>query len=117
MTPENGRLLVRRTFSLDELRRRGAWPVLGGAAELAFSFRGEETPPQGWVWEEGDGLELGERTLRQSASRLGRILCRREGEELTLACPFEPEREFPFPELFCLGRIEGLGQALRALFF
>lgn len=31
MTPENGRLLVRRTFSLDELRRRGAWPVLGGA--------------------------------------------------------------------------------------
>ena len=61
MTPENGRLLVRRTFSLDELRRRGAWPVLGGAAELAFSFRGEETPPQGWVWEEGDGLELAAR--------------------------------------------------------
>ena len=53
MTPENGRLLVRRTFSLDELRRRGAWPVLGGAAEMAFSFRGEETPPQGWSWGSG----------------------------------------------------------------
>ena len=80
MTPENGRLLVRRTFSLDELRRRGAWPVLGGAAEMAFSFRGEETPPQGWSWAEGGRLELGERRLRQSASRLGRILCRRDGD-------------------------------------
>ena len=116
MTPENGRLLVRRTFSLDELRRRGAWPVLGGAAEMAFSFRGEETPPQGWSWAEGGRLELGERRLRQSASRLGRILCRRDGEGLTLACPFEPEREFPFPELFCLGRIEGFGGRRFVLF-
>ena len=104
MTPENGRLLVRRTFSLDELRRRGAWPVLGGAAEMAFS------------WAEGGRLELGERRLRQSASRLGRILCRRDGEGLTLACPFEPEREFPFPELFCLGRIEGFGGRRFVLF-
>ncbi|MFQ8761003.1 MAG: hypothetical protein ACLSAF_17775 [Intestinimonas sp.] len=108
--------LVRRTFSLDELRRRGAWPVLGGAAEMAFSFRGEETPPQGWSWAEGGRLELGERRLRQSASRLGRILCRRDGEGLTLACPFEPEREFPFPELFCLGRIEGFGGRRFVLF-
>lgn len=109
MTPENGRLLVRRTFSLDELRRRGAWPVLGGAAELAFSFRGEETPPQGWVWEEGDGLELGERTLRQSASRLGRILCRREGEELTLACPFDRNGNFPFRSSSVWGASRALG--------
>ena len=35
--PEGGALKLRRTLSLDELRRQGAWPVTGGAAELAFA--------------------------------------------------------------------------------
>ncbi len=37
--PEDGRLKLRRTLSLDELRRQGAWPPTGARAELAF-FRG-----------------------------------------------------------------------------
>lgn len=35
--PEDGRLKLRRTLSLDELRRQGAWPPTGARAELAFS--------------------------------------------------------------------------------
>lgn len=116
MAPETGMLRIRRTLSVDELRRRGAWPIRGGGAELAFSFAQESRPPQGWQWMEGESLLLGEAPLRQAAARLGRVLYRREEGGMTLACPFETGREFPFSALFCLARVEGLDGRPFALF-
>lgn len=116
MAPEGGMLRIRRTLSLDELRRRGAWPIQGGGAELSFSFRQESRPPAGWQWEEGDSLLLEEPALGRTVAQQGRVLCRRDGGRMTLAYPFETGREFPLPGLFCLARVEGFDGQPFALF-
>ena len=104
MAPEGGELRIRRTFSQDELHRRGAWPVTGGAARLYLLFQGER-PPAGWEQVEGSGPPLGEAALRQGAAALGRVLCRRQSGRLQVAVPFRTDRPFPLPALFCLARL------------
>ena len=66
--PEDGRLKLRRTLSLDELRRQGAWPPTGARAELAFSAGspGGPHPPEGWHWEEAPARRMGEPLLALS---------------------------------------------------
>lgn len=104
MAPEGGVLRVRRSLSLDELRRRGAWPPQGGGAELSFSFAGPDTPP-GWRWAEPSGFPFRETELLRTAVRLGRVLYREEQEGFALAYPFSTGAPFPFTELFCFARI------------
>ena len=79
MAPEGAALKVRRTFSLDELRRKGAWPPRGGRAELSFSFT-DSKAPEGWHWADPAGLRFREAELLRAAVQLGRALYRREGE-------------------------------------
>lgn len=45
---------------------------------------------------------------RRQATKVPGSLSRQVGPSIQLACPFEPRREFPFPEFFCLGRVEKL---------
>lgn len=108
MAPEGGLLRVRRTLSLDELRRRGAWPPRGGGAELSFSFSAPDTPT-GWLWADPAGLPFREAELLRTAVRLGRVLCRRGAEGFALAYPFSAGEPFPFAELFCFAAPLTLG--------
>ena len=77
--PEDGRLKLRRTLSLDELRRQGAWPPTGARAELAFSAGSPGGPhsPEGWHWEEAPARRMGEPLLARAAGG-GRALYRPE---------------------------------------
>ena len=103
LSPEGGRLRIRRTLTLDALKRQGAWPPVGGELELAFSFGGEGIPA-GWRRVDPGWLSFGEEALRAMAVRAGSALCREEGEGFTLAWPFSCTRPFPLPALFCLAR-------------
>lgn len=108
MAPEGGMLRVKRTLSLNELRRRGAWPPSGGEAVLSFSFAGPEIP-SGWQWTDPASLPFRESELLRTAVRLGRVLCRRTGEGFALAYPFSMSAPFPFSELFCFASPLSLG--------
>ena len=44
LTPEGGRLCLRRTVTRAELERRHCWPVTGGERVLAFAFSGQAGP-------------------------------------------------------------------------
>ena len=101
LAPEGGRLWVRRTLTLDALKRQGAWPPVGGELELAFVF-GAEKAPAGWQWRAPEGLTFGEEYLRAMVVRQGRALFQPSGEGFRLAYPFSCARPFPLSGLFCL---------------
>ena len=46
LVPEQGRLMLRRTLSVDALERAGCWPQFWAAAALAFSF----SPKDSGAW-------------------------------------------------------------------
>lgn len=115
MSPEGGSLSVQRALSLDELRRQGVWPPRGGSAELSFSFSIPDAPP-GWRWCDPSALDFQEAELQKAAARLGRTLCRREGEGFSLAYPFSCRESFPLPALFCLAETAELSGRRYVLF-
>lgn len=96
LMPEGGRLFLRRTLSIDSLRRQGVWPVRQVEEELVCSFR-ERAPEIAWEDE----------VLRRSARRLPRHTVRREGEGFSLSFPFDPRAPFPLVPAFCFARLEG----------
>ena len=116
LLPENGRLGLRRTFSLDELGRRGVWPPLGGEVRLSFAAGspGQGTP-EGWTCERAPARLMGEALL--SAALEGRsALLRREEAGFSLALPFDTGRPFALPLLFCFARTEDLAGRSYAVF-
>ena len=115
--PEDGRLKLRRTLSLDELRRQGAWPPTGARAELAFSAGspGGPHPPEGWHWEEAPARRMGEPLLARAAGG-GRALYRPEPEGFSLAFPYAETRAFPLTPLFCFARVERMNGEFYAVF-
>ena len=115
--PEDGRLKLRRTLSLDELRRQGAWPPTGARAELAFSAGspGGPHPPEGWHGEEAPARRRGE-PLPARAAGGGRALYRPEPEGFSLAFPYAETRAFPLTPLFCFARVERMNGEFYAVF-
>lgn len=118
--PEGGVLRLRRTLSLDELRRQGAWPVTGGAAELAFAagavVGGEmPAPPAGWRWERRPAGRMGEPLLARAAGEQ-RALYRPEEAGFSLAYPYSERRPFPLTPLFCFASVRRLGEGWYAVF-
>lgn len=115
--PEDGRLKLRRTLSLDELRRQGAWPPTGARAELAFSAGSPGGPhsPEGWHWEEAPARRMGEPLLARAAGG-GRALYRPEPEGFSLAFPYAETRAFPLTPLFCFARVERMNGEFYAVF-
>lgn len=95
LMPEGGRLFLRRTLSIDSLRRQGAWPVRQVTEELVCSFL--ERPPT---------VEWEDEVLRRCAQRLPRHTVRREGDGFSLSFPFDPRAPFPLSPIFCFGRVE-----------
>jgi hypothetical protein len=106
LLPEQGALTLRRTLSLDALRRQGCWPITGGRCALAFSFQEPPKPSALWSLRRDCAGLLADPILQASARGWGGFLWRPEGEGFALAAPLEHHRPFPLPPLFCLGRVE-----------
>lgn len=108
LIPEGEVLRLRRTLSVAELQRQGAWPPTGAEAVLAFSFSEQKKGiPQGWRREHNPARLMGEPLLAQAAGE-GGALFRQEGNGFCLAYPFRTDRPFPLTPLFCFARLERL---------
>ncbi len=115
LIPEGGALRLRRLIGVSQLRRQGVWPPTG--AEIApFQPAAPECLPAGWQWVRCPGRLLGDPVLRQTLRGVERALLRRDGEGFWLAFPCAPELPFPIPPLFCLSRVERLGEKRFFLF-
>ena len=95
LMPEKERLVLRRTLSVDSLKRQGVWPVTRVECRLVHSFHGNPTVIP-WIDE----------ILRGSAGRLSGHSAHRSAEGFVLTAPFDPRRPFPLVPLFCLSRVE-----------
>lgn len=119
LMPEHGRLGLKRTLPLDELIRRGVWPVQSTEIELAFSFGQKphtDFSVPGWHRENEPARLLGDRVLSRAAAGLRGVLYQREGTGFALAAPFRQSEDFPLPPLFCFANIETMGQREYAVF-
>ena len=99
-----GVLTLRRTLSLDQLRRQGAWPPTGGEAVLSFTPQAQGVPPPGWRWVPPPLDRVSDPPLRRALGELRRVLLRREGEGFALALPWTAGCPVPLTPLFCLAR-------------
>ena len=108
MVPEGGQLAIRRTLSISELRRCGAWPALEAEAELTFSFAEKKLPP-GW-------RDAGAAVERLPGQNLPGALVYTDRGGCFLAIPWRPDRPFPLPELFCFAVLEEVGEETCAVF-
>lgn len=113
MAPEQGALSIRRTLSLAELRRCGAWPAQGAAAELSFSFAAPGLP-SGWRAAEGDLFT--DRALGAQVRALSGAILYTDRGGFFLAAPWSPQRPFPLAELFCFAAVRTLGEGTWAVF-
>ena len=115
--PEQGRLQLRRSLSLDELRRRGMWPPEGAEAELAFVPGSTARPraPAGWSWEANPARLMGEPLLARAAGNAGAFLRREEGGFL-LAFPGPEGMAFPMTPRCCFARVAELDGRRCAVF-
>ena len=117
LMPEGGALRLRRTLTVDELRRKGVWPPEGAQVELAYQVGGEEQgPPRGWAREPHPERRMEDDLLERCARGLEGALARREAAGFSLALPYAPGSPFPLAPAFCLAGIERLGRELYAVF-
>lgn len=116
MMPEGDRLVIRRTLSVDGLRKAGIWPVQGAEAVMEFSFRTAERLPAGWTrWNGGrsfcDGL------VKTALGKSALPWCREEPDGgFTLAFPYSEREPFPMTAIFCFAQVTALGGGRRVLF-
>lgn len=115
MAPEGHVLSVKRTLSLDELRRSGAWPPERAEAELSFAFPCAELP-QGWQMAANPASLFGERELSRAAGHLTGALIQKDTGGFQLAVPYREQNEFPMVPLFCFSRLKELGGSAYAVF-
>lgn len=117
LLPEGGGLRLQRAYSLDHLRRQGCWPATGGRLELTYAFgqgrpaaspSGPSSIPKGWhLCRRPEGLFGEDPVLSQAAAQAGPCcLCRREAGDFCLAYPWQPQRPFPVPPIFCFAQVK-----------
>lgn len=114
LLPEGGCLRLARGFPIQELQRRGCWPVTGGQVQMTYAFSGAPSGPampKGWGrLAQPDQCFPHDPVLAQAARQAGSCLrCRRETGAFSLAWPWEPRRPFPLSPLFCLAQVKSLG--------
>lgn len=95
MLPEKGRLHLRRTVSIDDMKRRGVWPIRRIEAELVYSFR-----------ERSVQIEWRDEILRQCVWRLPQHTVCRTDEGVTFEFRFDTHLPFPFVPVFCFAQVE-----------
>lgn len=96
LAPEGGQLCLRRTLSVDSLRRQGAWPIQRLEESLFFSFGDRER-----------AIRFQDPVLEESARDLPQHLVQRESEGFSLSFPYSPSAPFPLLPVFCFARVEG----------
>lgn len=94
LTPEGGRLHLRRTLSIDSLRRQGAWPVQRVEESLFFSFGDRER-----------AVCFSDPVLQESARDLPQHLVQRDAEGFSLSFPYHACAPFPLLPIFCFARV------------
>ena len=102
LTPQEGKLRLRRVLPLGELERAGCWPEFWAESVLAFPFDREEA--EGWYCEQHPEGLFADSLLKGQIP--GPMLCRREKGGFSLGAPFRTDRPFALPGLFCLARVE-----------
>lgn len=113
LSPEGGRLRVRRSFSKDELRQAGLTDIISGEAEVSFSFRQQgsgtasaaELPSEGWQPARNPERLFRDPVLASSAAGLQGGITRMEGEIRLLAFPYQMNGPFPMTCVFCFARL------------
>ncbi|SMC45550.1 hypothetical protein [Papillibacter cinnamivorans] len=124
MAPEKGRLMVRRSFSRDEMGRAGVSQITSGEAFLSVPFserRSEKNPvppppqppqekPAGSGWQPVRNPErfLKDPILAAAAAGAQGALTKTEEGYRLLAFPFQTARPFPLMPAFCFARIAGI---------
>lgn len=111
LIPEGGCLRLERNLLLDTLTRQGCWPIKG--AEVVRPRKSAAgTLPKGWSREFGLGMLFPQDpALAQAAEAASRPLFRPRPEGFQLAWPWDCEKAFPLPPVFCFGRVQTLGAA------
>ena len=105
LMPEGEGLRLSRTLSVEQLRRRGCWPITGGRGELRYPF-GSKKFPQGW----GERRDLSKLFIDPvlAGSVEKSALWRKDPEGFSLAFPWNPKAPFPMVPAFCFARVEEL---------
>ncbi len=116
LIPEGGALRLRRIVDVAALERQGAWPPVGAEVSMAYSFAPQPPPPPGWHWTDCPQRLLEDAALSQCLRGTKRALLRREEEGFFLAFPWPCREGFPLPPLFCLSRVEAIGDRRYILF-
>lgn len=116
LVPEGGALRLRRSIEIRQLTAQGAWPPTGAEIVMAYAFTPQPQPPHDWCWTDHPGQLMGERVLCEVLRDTRRGLLRRDGEGFFLAFPYSHRAPFPIPPLFCLSRLERLGEGWYTVF-
>lgn len=95
LIPEGEGLYLRRTLSVDTLKRHGVWPVREIEEELVYSFR-----------ERSGQIEWKDEVLRRCARQLPQHAVNRNGEIISYIFRFDSRSIFPFVPIFCFARVE-----------
>ncbi len=93
LAPEGGQLGLRRSLSIDSLRRGGTWPICAVEEEMVCCFAKSQ-------------LNWQDAVLCRMAQNLPPHTVRRVDTGLCLRFPFDPYKPFPLPPLFCFARLE-----------
>lgn len=114
LLPERGCLCLHRSLLIENLRRQGCWPIVGGQVKLSYAFSGgtrREAAPKGWKTIQNPGeLFPEDEILREESRGSGpAFLCRREDGSFCLAYPWNPGAPFPLPAAFCFAGITTFG--------
>lgn len=107
LAPENGRLELRRRLYTRDVDALGT--LLRGEARRSFRFQDAPAPqpePSGWHETRCPAQLFQSRFLQNRLRSIGRAWWRRDGAQLLLALPLDPDRPFPLEALFCLGRVQ-----------
>ena len=116
LIPEGGALRLRRVMEVSALERQGAWPPRGGEVALAFSFADQVPPSPEWCWADCPGRLLEDGLLSHCLRQVKRGLLKRDVEGFFLAFPWSSREPFPLPPLFCLARVETMGERRYVVF-
>lgn len=95
LIPERGGLYLRRTLSVDTLKRQGVWPIRKIEEELVYSFQ-----------EQSGQIEWKDEVLRRCVRKLPQYTLSRNGEIISFVFRFDPRSIFPFVPIFCFARVE-----------
>lgn len=95
LMPENGRLFLRRTMTLDSLKRQGIWPPQGVEEEVVRTAQRQSA-----------SIDWKDPVLRRSARNLPRHTVSRNDVGFVMKMNYDPREPFPLLPAFCFARWE-----------